>query len=109
MKFISIDTGKCINTIKISKGGTSALDVVYSKNGEYIAIATYGCIKVWNLKSNVCVKTFDVGINLPYYTTLCATFSEDGKRIYVGDVYKVYLIDFVPLSTLVETTMSQYK
>lgn len=109
LKFISIDTGKCINTIKISKGGTSALDVVYSKNGEYIAIATYGCIKVWNLKSNVCVKTFDVGINLPYYTTLCATFSEDGKRIYVGDVYKVYLIDFVPLSTLVETTMSQYK
>lgn len=109
LKFISIDTGKCINTIKISKGGKSALDVVYSKNGEYIAIATYGCIKVWNLKSNVCVKTFDVGFNLPYYTTLCATFSEDGKRIYVGDLSKVYLIDFVPLSTLVETTMSQYK
>lgn len=108
LKLISIDSGECIKTLKISKQNISGSHVAFSPDGEYI-ISTSEGVKIWNLKSNICVRQLNIGSILPSYDSRCAAYSADGKKIYVGDIGRIRVVDFVPYSTLVDAVIVQYK
>lgn len=107
LKFISIGSGECVNTLKISKQNLVGSRVAFSPDGEYI-ISTSEGVKIWNLKSNICVRQLNIE-SLPFYDSQCVAYSADGKKIYVGDIGCVRVVDFVPYATLVDAVMVQYK
>lgn len=108
LKFISIDSGECIKTLKISKQNLVGSRVAFSPDGEYI-ISTSEGVKIWNLKSNICVRQLNIESLLPFYDPYCVAYSADGKKIYVGDIGRIRVVDFVPYSTLVDAVIVQYK
>jgi WD40 repeat protein len=108
LKFISIGSGECVNTLKISKQNLVGSRVAFSPDGEYI-ISTSEGVKIWNLKSNICVRQLNIESLLPFYDSQCVAYSADGKKIYVGDIGCVRVVDFVPYATLVDAVIVQYK
>jgi WD40 repeat protein len=108
LKFISIGSGECVNTLKISKQNLVGSRVAFSPDGEYI-ISTSEGVKIWNLKSNICVRQLNIESPLPFYDSQCVAYSADGKKIYVGDIGCVRVVDFVPYATLVDAVIVQYK
>ena len=78
--------------------------MAFSPDGEYI-ISTSEGVKIWNLKSNICVRQ----LNIEPLFSQCVAYSADGKKIYVGDIGRIRVVDFVPYSTLVDAVIVQYK
>lgn len=111
LHFISTNSGECVDTIKITtQNSVNGAKVAYSPDGKYIAFADSEGVKVWNLETNICVKTvLKIIDELPFFSTGCIAFGDGGESIYVGSIFAVYVLDFVPLSTLVEATMALYK
>ncbi|KAF9502685.1 hypothetical protein BS47DRAFT_1370093, partial [Hydnum rufescens UP504] len=49
-----------------------------SSDGQLLASASHGSLKVWNLKTTSCIRTLDCG------DALCSTFLPDDRHIAVG-------------------------